>query len=180
MSAANASVTSYRVRAHLDAHVQVFINVPLALDATYYFKQPDKFEVQFDAVPELAKQFKDFYASAGTPATWPKEYVITLLAPSSQDPPTTATLKLVSRQRGSLDYALISVDTTTNGVIAQRWLYRDGSSINVVQQNDVTSTHVLPSHQEADFSFPHYRAHCVVDYGAYEINVPIADSIFKK
>lgn len=180
MAAVNASVKSYQVRIHLDAKVHAFLSLPLALDATYYFKQPDKVQVVFDSVPELAKQFQSFYASSGTPATWPKTYHITLMPHTTGDPLGSAVLKLVPKDNGgSLDHALMTVDTSTWGVVAQQWLYKDGSSIDVTQFNATGGMYVLPTHQEADFRFPRYKAHVVADFGDYQINVPIPDSIFK-
>jgi hypothetical protein len=180
MTAVNASVKSYTVRIHFDAKVRSFLSLPLALDATYYYKQPDKVQIVFDSVPSLAKQFQNFYASTGTPATWPTTYVVTL------EPPTTmntsqVTLRLTPRNDGSsLDHAEITVDTSTYGIVIQQWIYKDGSTINVAQFNETSGTYVLPSHQEADFNFPRYKAHVVADYDSYDINVPIPDSVFKQ
>jgi hypothetical protein len=178
MTAVNAHIKSYEVRVHLDAKVHAILSLPLVLNATYYFKQPDKVQVVFDSVPELAKQFQNFYASIGTPATWPHTYVVTLEPPSPDDPPDSAVLKLVPRGGSNLDHALMTVDTSTYGVVAQQWIYKDGSSINVTQFNATSGMYVLPSHQEADFRFPKYHAHVVADFGDYQINVPIPDSVF--
>jgi hypothetical protein len=178
MTAVNARVQSYEVRVHLDAKVRAFLSLPLALNATYYFKQPDKVQVVFDSVPQLAKQFQNFYASSGTPATWPKTYLISREPSTLDDPPNSVVLKLVPKGGGSLDHALITVDTSTYGVVAQQWFYKDGSSINVTQFNATSGMYVLPSHQEADFEFPRYKAHVIADFGDYQINVPIPDSIF--
>ena len=180
MTAVNAHVKSYEVRVHLDATVHAFLSLPLALNATYYFKQPDKVQVVFDSVPELAKQFQNFYASSGTPATWPHTYIITLEPPSPDDPPGSAVLKLIPRGGSNLDHALMTVDTSTYGVVAQQWIYKDGSSINVTQFNATSGMYVLPSHQEADFRFPKYKAHVIADFGDYQINVPIPDSVFRQ
>jgi hypothetical protein len=180
MVAVNAAVKSYKVRIHFNAKVHAFISLPLSLNATYYFKKPDKAQIVFDTIPALAKQFKEFYASTGTPATWPRDYEVTAQTPETDDPPDSVVLKLVPRQEGSLDYALITVDTATWGITVQRWLYHDGSSIVVNQFNETGGRYVLPGHQEADFSFPRYKAHVVADFADYKINVPISDSIFKK
>ena len=179
MVAVNAGVKSYVVRCHLDAAVRYYVHVRLGLNATYYFEQPDKAQVRFDSVPELAKQFKDFYASSGTPATWPKKYRITL-EPADPEMPGTAFLRLTPKQPMSLAYAVIAVDTRTFGVVHQQWFYLDGSTIDVEQQNELGSWYVLPKHQEAEFNFPHYKAHVVADFGDYQLNVPIDQSVFKK
>jgi len=179
MIAANAGVRSYVVRCHLDAAVRYYLHVRLGLNATYYFQQPDKAQVRFDSVPELAKQFKDFYASTGTPATWPHTYRITLQQ-GDPSPSGAALLRLTPKQPGSLAYALITVDMRTFGVVHQQWFYLDGSTIDVEQQNELGSWYVLPKHQEADFNFPHYKAHVVADFGDYQLNVPIDQSVFTK
>jgi len=182
MTAVNASVKTYTVRIHFDAKVHSFLSLPLVLNATYYYKQPDKMQIVFDSVPSLAKQFQNFYASTGTPATWPKTYIVTLEPPQPGEPSDNGnvTLRLTPRNGGSLDHADITVDTSTYGIVIQQWIYKDGSSINVAQFNETSGTYVLPSHQEADFSFPKYKAHVAADYDSYDINVPIPDSVFKE
>ena len=179
MIAANAGVKSYVVRCHLEAAIHAYIPVRLGLNATYYFKQPDKAEVHFDTVPELARQFKNFYAATGTPATWPQTYRVTL-EPLDPDLPGVVLLRLTPKQASSLAYAIIAVDAQTFGVVRQQWRYVDGSKIDVEQQNEMGSWYVLPKHQIADFNFPHYRAHVVADFGDYQLNVPIDDSVFAK
>ena len=182
MAAANAWVKTYKVRIHFDAKVHSFISLPLALDATLYYKQPDKMQIVFDSVPSLAKQFQNFYANTGTPQTWPHTYVVTLEPPAASDASSAGSdvvLRLTPRASSNLEYALMTVDTTTYGVVIQQWFYKDGSNINVTQLNDTGPRYVLPSRQEGDFDFPKYHAHVVAAYDAYDFNVPIPDSVFK-
>ncbi|MBV8170644.1 MAG: hypothetical protein JO219_01800, partial [Candidatus Eremiobacteraeota bacterium] len=179
MAAANSWVKTYKVRIHFDAKVHSFVSLPLQLNATLYYKQPDKMQIVFDSVPSLAKQFQNFYASTGTPQTWPKTYVVTL-EPSDSPDTNTVTLRLRPRSDSNLDYALMTVDTTSYGVITQQWMYKDGSNINVSQSNESGPKYVLPDRQEGDFHFPRYRAHVIADYDEYDINVPIPDSVFNK
>jgi hypothetical protein len=179
MAAANAWVKTYKVRIHFDAKVHSFISLPLELNATLYYKQPDKMQIVFDSVPSLAKQFQNFYASTGTPQTWPRNYIVTIAPPEAGDS-NNVILRLKPRTPSNLDYALMTVDTATYGVVTQQWFYKDGSNISVSQDNDTGPRYVLPSRQEGDFDFPRYRAHVVADYDAYDFNVPIPDSIFKQ
>jgi hypothetical protein len=180
MAAANASIKTYKVRIHFDAHVRTFVSLPLSLDATLYYKQPDKTQIVFDSVPQLAKQFQSFYASSGSPQTWPKSYAVTI-EPPAPSAANSVTLRLTPKDDGgSLDHALITVETTTYGIVGQQWLYKDGSNIDVVQFNETGAAYVLPNRQIGDFNFPRYNAHVVADYDAYDINVPIPDSVFKK
>jgi hypothetical protein len=178
MAAVNASVRTYRVRIHFDSKVRTFVTLPLSLNATLYFKHPDKTQIVFDSVPQLAKGFQNFYASTGTPATWPKTYIVTL-EPLEPGQTNTVTLRLTPRNSSNLDHALITVDSRTWGIAIQQWYYKDGSNINVTQFNEVAPGHVLPDRQLADFDFPKYKAHVEATYDTYEINVPIPDSIFK-
>jgi hypothetical protein len=177
MAAANEWVKSYKVRIHFDANVHSFVTLPLSLDATLYYKQPDKMQIVFDSVPTLAKQFQNFYASSGTPQTWPKTYIVTLEPPDPENM-STVTLRLTPRSPSNLDHALIAVDTASYGVITQQWVYKDGSNINVTQSNENGQKYVLPDRQEGDFRFPRYKAHVIADYDEYDINVPIPDSVF--
>ncbi len=178
MAAANASVRTYKVHIHFDAKVRSFVSLPLSLNAVLYFKRPDKTQIVFESVPQLAKGFQNFYASTGTPATWPKTYIVTL-EPLDPGQTNTVTLRLTPRNSSNLDHALMTVDSTTWGIVIQQWYYKDGSTINETQFNEVTPAYVLPDRQLADFDFPKYKAHVEATYEPYEINVPIPDSIFK-
>ncbi len=180
MAAVNASVKSYEVRCHFDASVRTFITLPLALDATYYFKQPDHAQLVFDTVPTYAKRFQDFYASSGTPATWPKSYRVSLQLPAASNPAGMLVLRLDPKKQSNLDYVLMTVDPANYGIVAQQWMYKDGSSINVTQSNEIGASYVLPKQETADFNFPRYKAHVVAAFGDYQINAPVDDSIFTK
>lgn len=180
MEAVNASVKSYEVRCHFDASVRTFITLPLALDATYYFKQPDHAQLVFDSVPTLAKRFQDFYASTGTPATWPKSYWVSLQPQAASDLSGMLVLRLIPKKQSNLEYVLMTVDPKNYGVVGQQWMYKDGSSINVTQSNEIGASYVLPKQETADFNFPRYKAHVVADFGEYQINAPVDDSVFTK
>ena len=177
MRAVNGSLQSYTARLHFYIKLHSFITLPIRINGTLYSKRPDKSLLVFESVPKQAQAFKHFYATRGTPETWPKSYRIELLDFAR---PGTRVLRMFPKEKGSLDHALITVDSRTYTEIHEDWLYHDGSSIRVDTKNDTVGGFLLPVHQEGDFDFPSYKAHVSADFEAYTLNPAIPDSIFKE
>jgi hypothetical protein len=72
------------------------------------------------------------------------------------------------------------VDPSDFGIVRERWLYKDGGSIDVRETNATVGGFLLPRKQIGDFNLTQYKAHVVTDYGAYKLNIAIPDSVFAK
>ena len=171
MAAPNAALTSYEVPVHFDVDLHSFLDMHTALDGTAYFRQPDKSAVDFNTVPAVADAFKHLAGSLGTPATWEQTYDVTLVSADE--------LELVPKKAGNVANIVVDVDPVTHGVVRERFAYTNGGSIDMHQSNGQVGGFLLPQTQTADFDLPNYKAHVVSTYGAYKLNVPIPDSVFK-
>ena len=178
MAAANGSLQSYKVRVHFDVDLHSFITMHPGLDATYYFKKPDKAELDFDTVPILAQEFQHFYASLPAPSTWQRLYDVSVVSKTQSGGHWRDTLKLVPKHGGNVDRMLVAVDEDGYAIVRQEWYYRNGGTIVMDQQNQRLGAYILPKRQSADFKLPSYQAHVISAFGRYELNVPIADSVF--
>ncbi len=169
-------LNSYTARVHFDTDVHAFVDLHPALDASYYFKRPDKVELVFDSLPALGRQFQHLYASQGTPETWPQTYDIAYATPAEDG--KSFFLQLVPKKQGNVDRIAVTVDRQTLTVVATQWRYRSGGVITMSQQSRRVGDFVLPQTQTADFSLPSYKAHVVSTYSDYRLNAVIPDSIF--
>jgi hypothetical protein len=176
MSQRMNGLNSYTARVHFDTDVHAFVDLHPALDASYYFKRPDKVELVFDSLPALGRQFQHLYASQGTPETWPQSYDISYATPAEND--TSFFLTLVPKKQGNVDRIIVTVDRQTLSAVATQWRYRNGGLIMMSQQSRRVGGFVLPQTQTADFSLPSYKAHVVSTYSDYRINAAVPDSVF--
>src|ERR1700730_6843485 len=90
--AQNASLQSYTARIAFDINLHAFVAIHPTLHATYYFKRPDKAELDFDTVPALAQQFEHLYASLASPDAWPAIYSIRFSHPPAAGKPIELTM----------------------------------------------------------------------------------------
>lgn len=179
MAAVNADLQSYKVRIHFDVDLESFISMHPALDGTYYFKKPDKAELDFDTVPIIAQEFKHFYASMGSPAEWTKLYDVSLASSAPAGAGERYTLKLTSKHGGNVDHMLVTTLSSDYAVVKQQWFYRNGGRITMDQQNQRVGRWTLPKSQTAGFDLPSYKAHVVSTFGKFDLNAAIPDSVFK-
>jgi hypothetical protein len=172
MAAPNAGLNSYEVPVHFDVDLHSMLSLHTGLDGTAYFKRPDKSAVNFDTVPILADAFKHLAGTLGTPETWPQTYDLTVNSDTE--------LKLVPKKSGNVSAVIVDVDPSDFGIVRERWLYKDGGSIDVRETNATVGGFLLPRRQIGDFNLTQYKAHVVTDYGAYKLNIAIPDSVFAK
>ena len=178
VAAQNASLQSYSARIAFDINLHAFVAIHPTLHATYYFKRPDKAELDFDTVPALAQQFEHLYASLASPDTWPAIYNIRFSHPPLAGKPYELTM--VPKKTGNVDRVLVSIDPRNAAIVRMEWRYKNGSWIVLQQTNGKIGDYVLPQGQIGDFNLPAYKAHIVATYSDYRINIPIPDSVFKQ
>jgi len=178
VAAQNTSLQSYSARIAFDINLHAFVAIHPTLHATYYFKRPDKAELDFDTVPALAQQFEHLYASLASPDTWPAIYNIRFSHPPLAGKPYELTM--VPKKTGNVDRVLVSIDPRNAAIVRMEWRYKNGSWIVLQQTNGKIGNYVLPQGQIGDFNLPAYKAHIVATYSDYRINIPIPDSVFKQ
>lgn len=173
----NASLRSYTARIEFDVDLHAFLSIHPTLHATYYYKRPDKAEVDFDTIPVFAEQFEHLYAALATPDKWPSIYDIRFTRPPV--PGKAYELTLTPKKIGNVDRILVSVEPDSFGVSRMEWRYKNHSFIIMQQTNGKVGDYLLPQGQVGDFSLPAYKAHVVAAYSDYRLNVAIPDSVFK-
>lgn len=178
MAAQNASLRSYKVGVDFAIGLRKPLPWSFGLHGTYYSKKPDKAEMVFDSVPALAQNFQRFYASIGSAQTWPVTYDITLERATHSAAGDRYVLKLVPKKEGNIDHVLLSVDGADYSLVRGEWYYRNGGTIVMDQQNQRVESYYLPKRQVAEFKLPSYEAHVQSEFGTYDLNANIPDSVF--
>lgn len=173
----NPGLRSYTARVLFDVDLRAFLTIHPTLNATYYFKRPDKAELDFDTIPVFAEQFEHLYAALASPDRWPAIYDIRFTRRPVANGPYELTL--TPKKMGNVDRVLVTVDSASFGVTRMEWRYKNGSWIVMQQTNAKVGDYLLPQGQVGDFNLPSYKAHVVATYSTYRLNVPIPDSVFK-
>jgi len=178
MIARNPTLKSYRVRVHITTHMYSFPFYSPTLDGTSYFKRPGRFVVVFDSVPTYARGFSKLFNNIGDPGAWSKENLVTYRGTTMWSGREVYVLRVAPRQYSDiLAYADAMVDPSDWELVQMTWHYRDGGSITMRQWYRRVDGFNLLSEQSADIDFRvHASTHA--SYGAYELNVPVADTVF--
>ena len=174
MADANPSLQSYTAAMHV---VIVMHSVPYlspALDASYYYKRPDKQAVVFQTVPLLAEQFQKVYPKIDPPPTWPQRYDISVLDESA----ATTTLRLVPKRQGRVQHLDVVVDNSNAMPTAFTWTYVDGGSVTFQQQYTVIDGNYVVKSQTGKVALPSYNADVTSTFSDFKLNVSIPDSVF--
>lgn len=181
VAATITSVRSYRVPLTMSGNVKVgFISLPFSMNGTEYFKAPDKDAMQLDNVPSLAKGFEHTMSSMGTPQTWEQTYAISLVGTQPRGKHVAYVLSGTPRHPGNVKSATMWVNRTSYAIEAVRFSYNNGATLDLELSHHGVSPHHVPTSIAVNASFPQYSGHAVIQYGTYEFNVPIADSVFEK
>lgn len=174
MADANPSLRTYTASMHVVIVMHSMPFVSPALDASYYYKRPDKQAVVFQTVPLLAEQFQKVYPKLDPPATWPQLYDISVLDES----PASTTLRLVPKRQGRVSHLDVVVDNSNAMPTAFTWAYVDGGSVEFQQQYTVIGGSYLIKSQNGRVELPSYNADVTSTFSDFKLNVPIPDSVF--
>ncbi|MBV8150168.1 MAG: hypothetical protein JO101_07865 [Candidatus Eremiobacteraeota bacterium] len=174
MSQVNAKLQSYTASAHVDIAMHSFPFLNPALDGTFYFKQPDKQAVVFDAVPALAKQFQKVYPRLDPPATWSAIYNVTAVGSEGG----STMLRLVPKKHGRVSHLDVKVDNASATPVAYTWTYEDGGTVTFDQSYAQINGNYLVKSESGRIDLPQYKADVTSTFSNFKLNVPISDSVF--
>jgi hypothetical protein len=181
MVAARKSLNSFSVPVSFDVKVRKPLGVALRLDGVRYFERPDKGAVILQSVPLVAQAFQRAYSGLGTPETWPKQYVVTVVAPDQTASSNVYELKGIPKNGGNVDHILIDIARDSAAPVRVRWFYRDGATIDMAIENAIVGNlYLLPKTEAIDIVFPSYAAHAIAHYGDYSINKPIPATVWEQ
>ncbi len=174
----NPGLTSYRARVHVTTHMLSFPFLSPTLDGTTYYKRPSKFVVVFDRVPAYAAGFSKIFNNVGDPGAWSKDNIVSYAGTRVWSGRPVYILTVAPRQYSDiLAYAHAIVDPATWELVEMTWHYRDGGTISMRQWYRRENGYDVLAEQSAEINF-RVRASSHATYGKYQMNVPIADSVF--
>jgi outer membrane lipoprotein-sorting protein len=180
VEARNPSLKSFRARVHVHAHMLTFPWLSPNLEGTSYFKSPDNYEVVFDRVPSYAHGIDKLFGDIADPAAWRKDSDIVFDGVKTIDGHPLLALRITKKIRSDqIKDTVAYVDPALYQVVRMEYRYVDGGVITMTQTFRSEGPYSVVATQHADI---HHRVHAVADasFGAYELNVALADSVFKK
>lgn len=178
MAKQTAGLQAYDVPVTIHAVIKKFISIPFTLSGERYFAAPDQEALKLKSVPAIAKAFSNIYSSLGTPLTWPKTYDLQVVTPDHVTPQPAYELRGTYKHSSNVDHILLDVDAATYDPIEVRWFYRNGATIVMNVQEESIGNFRLPAVETVDVHFPSYSGHATINYGAYNVNIPIPASVF--
>ncbi len=181
MADRNPSLSSYRAPVHVDVHMLNFPFLSPKLEGTSYFKRPSNYEVVFTKVPSYAKGFEKLFNDVGDPASWEKDQNVTFNGTQQLDGRSMLVLTMTKKIHSTiLDHTVAYVDPQTYELWRMEWHYTSGGTIAMRQWYRSEGPFSVLSQQHADINIPHVHAVADSQYGTYQTNVGVDDSVFTK
>jgi outer membrane lipoprotein-sorting protein len=181
MEQRNASLQSFQARVHVNTRMLNFPWLSPKLDGTSYFKRPDNYMVVFDRVPSYAHGITKLFGDTGDAIQWQKEWNVAFSGEQNVGGKRllalTMTKKIYSDQ---INDRVAFVDPATFQVVRMDTHYRNGGTISMTQTFKTEGGYTVIATQHADINIPHVHAVADATYGTYQMNVAVADSVFRK
>ena len=175
VAALNAGLQSYT--ASLQAHVSLrtFPFLSANLDGTYYFKQPDKYRVDFKSgVPLIAQNFDNLYAHIEPASRWRSLYEITVVS----DDGHKSTFHLVPRKHGNIESIDAVADDAAATVTSMRWNYVNGGFASMANHYTRVGGYNLVASQTGEVHEPGYSGTIETTIAGYHLNANVPDAVF--
>ncbi|HTU70317.1 MAG TPA: hypothetical protein VMF11_08325 [Candidatus Baltobacteraceae bacterium] len=181
MLARDTSLASYESRVHVSLRMLNFPFLAPVLDGTYYYKRPDKYEIVFDRVPSYAKGFEKIFNDVGDPQSWSKDQNIEFKGLQPLDGHPMYVLWLTKKIHSDiLDHTLVYVDPQNYELTQMEWHYTSGGSIVMTQQYREQDGYAFVGSQHVTIDIPHVHAIGDSQFGPYQTNVAVSNSVFTK
>jgi len=179
MAQNTAGLQTFEVPVTIHARLKKGISIPVTMSGERYFKVPDKGALKLRGVPEIAKTFSSLYSSLGTPSTWPHTYNIRLVSVSIESGRPVYELSGTYKHPSSVDHVTLDVDGETFVPLEAHWFYTNGATIAMsITEGIVGGKYRLPLSESVDVHFPEYSGDASIEYGAYQLNVALPNSLF--
>lgn len=177
----NPSLASYRAPVHVDVHMLNFPYLSPKLDGTTYFKRPNSYEVVFTKVPSYAKGFGKLFNDVGDPVAWERDQNVTFDGTQQLYGRPMLVLTMTKKIHSSiLDHTVAYIDPQSYELWQMEWHYTSGGTIVMRQWYRSEGSFSVLSQQHAEIDIPHVRAVADSQYGTYQTNVAVDDSVFTK
>ncbi len=177
----NPSLTSYASRVHVDLRMLNFPFLSPKLDGTSYYKRPNNYEVVFDRVPAYAHGFDRLFDEIADPVAWEKYNNVKLLGTQQLYGRPMLVLSMTKKIHSTiLDHTLAYVDPTDDEILQMEWHYTSGGLIVMRQWYRDQGPYRVVSQQHVEINIPHVHAVGDSQYGVYQTNIALDDSVFMK
>jgi len=176
LTGSDEMLESYAVPVHIDARLHKLFTFHFGLDGTVYYKRPDRVALDMHLIPT---DYRRLFSQVGTPLTWPATFDLSVVSSTSMENGRVRyRLKGVPKRPGQVAYVLLDVDDVPGDPLHAQWFCRDGSYIDEHLTEQNSGIYELPKHAEADMVVMGYKVHATMDYGTYDVNQALADSLF--
>ena len=175
VTAGDAQLSSYSVPVHVDARLHRLIGLRFGMNGKVYFKRPDRVALEMRMVPE---QHRRLFAELGTPLTWASAYDLSMMSSDTVGGHFVHHVRGVPKHPGEVDHMLLDVADDPSVPLHVRFWCHDGTAIEMAIEREAFGKFELPKRVVADVSSRGWNVHAVLDYGAYEVNEAVADSVF--
>jgi hypothetical protein len=175
VTAGDAQLSSYAVPVHVDARLHRLIGMRFGLNGKVYFKRPDRVALEMRMVPE---QYRRLFGELGTPLTWASAYDMSVVSSDAASGRLVYHVRGVPKRPGEIDHMLLDVAADPGVPLHARFLCRDGTAIDMAIERETFGSYELPKRVVADMTSGGWKIHAVLDYGNYELNEAVADSVF--
>lgn len=173
VTGSDAAVLSYATPVHMDVRVRKILTFRMGFDGTEYFKRPDK--VALDA-PRVPAPGRKLFADLGTPLTWPRQYDLRVVSANGDHGPFH--IEGIPKHPSGVAKMDVDVEDDPAAPLHVQWVCHDGSTVDMHITEQAFGAYELPKHAEADINTSGYKIHASIDYGPYNVNEAVADSIF--
>ena len=180
-AAASPGLQSYSVPVHFDVHMHRPIGVKAGVEGVVYYKSPASAALSITKVPGmLGRFFSGTYTLNIVPQTWPANYNVVSVSQADSDNGPIYVLTALPKHDPSMKQVVFKVTQATHQPVAVTWSENDGSSIAVTMVNAAVNGFTLSTSETINVSEPKYSLDATAAYGAYQINAPIPNGVFKK
>lgn len=179
MLARNAGLETYTVRVHVHMRTEIPFYSP-KLDGTAYYKRPGSFVLVFDRVPSYGKGFQRLFDDVGDPTGWQKDSNVRFAGTQDLDGKPMLVLVLTKKiYSDQIKDTTVYVDPATYQLDEMDWHYTNGGTIVMKQFYRDEHGYSVVAGQHVDIR---YRVRATGDsqYGAYQTNVAVNDSVFSQ
>ena len=175
MAALNAGLQSYTASVQAHVTLRTFPFLSANLGGTYYFKQPDRYRVDFTSgVPLIAEKFDNLYAHIEPASRWRTLYEVTVVSDNGH----TTTFRLVPRKHGNVTSIDAVADDATATVTTIRWNYENGGYASMSNQYTHVGAYTLVAAQTGEVHEPNYAGVIKTTITNYHLNANVPDAVF--
>lgn len=156
-----------------------FLEMPVNLTGTYYYKAPDKHKVEINKAPQFLSKYPQIF---GWSLPNPDEFTVKVFDSYGSDGNSYLLRMVPKRGRGDLLKVEIVVDKSTYLFSRQIYYYRDEGEINIANTYKTVEGFNLFDTVNGVIKFPKVNVNATLDavYNSYKINQGLSDDIFEK